>query len=618
MTESTYIVGIDLGTTHNVLAYTLANPPEGRAPAIELLEVPQLVAMGEVEAKPLLPSFLFLPEAHDVAQGGLALPWDGEIDYAVGEFARNRGAELPARLVASAKSWLCHTGVDRTAPILPWDAPADARKVSPLETMTRYLVHLRNAWNYMLAGEDPAMRLEVQTVYLTVPASFDAMARELTVQAAQAAGLQNFTLLEEPQAAFYAWLAAQDDWREQISVGESVLVCDVGGGTTDFSLIQVTEEDGTLGLQRVAVGDHILLGGDNMDLTLAYAVRAKLAQQGTQLDNWQFRGLWHSCRQAKEKLLGNPELEAEPLVILGRGSSLIGGTIRTELTRGEIESILLQGFFPQVGRHDYPEKKPQVGVREMGLPYASDPAITRHLAQFLGRQVDDAPGENAVAFPSAVLFNGGVMKADPLRAAVADSVRRWSGSENFRELTSVDLDLAVALGAAYYGLARKGQGIRIRAGTARTYYIGIESSMPAVPGIPTPIKALCVVPFGTEEGSDPEIIGKEFGLVVGEPALFHLLGSTTRKQDDLGQEVEDWSGEIDEVATLETLLPATDAEQGGTLIPVLLQSRVTEIGTLELWCVARDDNRQWKLEFNIREENGRPEDMPASEEQGWG
>ncbi|MCB0047026.1 MAG: Hsp70 family protein [Caldilineaceae bacterium] len=601
MTQSPYIIGIDLGTTHNVLAYTRADPPQGQTPEIELLEIPQLVAMGEIEAMNLLPSFLFLPEAHDVAQGGLALPWDADIDYAVGEFARNRGAELPARLVASAKSWLGNTGVDRTAPILPWDAPAETRKVSPLEAMTRYLRHLRDAWNYMLADDDPAARLEVQTIYLTVPASFDAMARELTVQAAQSAGLTNFTLLEEPQAAFYAWLAAQDDWRGQIGVGESVLVCDVGGGTTDFSLIQVMEEEGNLGLARVAVGDHILLGGDNMDLTLAYAVRAKLAQQGTQLDNWQFRSLGHSCRQAKEKLLGNPELDAEPLVILGRGSSLIGGTIRTELTRSEIENILLQGFFPAVARTDYPTKKPQVGVREMGLPYAADPAVTRHLAYFLGRQLNEQEGDETVAFPSAVLFNGGVMKADAMQQAVLDSLRRWGDNPTLRKLPSVDLDLAVALGAAYYGLARKGQGIRIRAGTARSYYIGIESSMPAVPGVPTPIKALCVAPFGTEEGSDAQIIDKEFGLMVGEPALFQLLASTTRKHDRLGQEVEDWRGEIDEVATLEADLPASEAQQGGVLIPVLLQSRVNEVGSLELWCVARDDDRRWKLEFNLRE-----------------
>ncbi len=603
MTEPKYIIGIDLGTTHSVLAYTRADVGEDEKPEIELLAIPQLVNMGEVEAQPLLPSFLFLPAEHEASSGGLALPWDGAIDYAVGEFARSRGAEQPARLVASAKSWLVNSGVDRTADVLPWDAPADDRKVSPVEAMARYLRHMRDAWNYVMAGDDPADRLENQTIYLTVPASFDAVARELTVQAAQRAGLENFTLLEEPQAAFYAWLAAHnDEWRDKVTVGESILVCDVGGGTTDLSLIQVTEEDGNLGLQRVAVGDHILLGGDNMDLTLAYAVRAKLAQQGTQLDNWQFRGLVHSCRKAKERLLSNPDLESEPIVILGRGSSLIGGTIRSELTRGEIESILLEGFFPLVGTDEYPQRKPQSGVREMGLPYEADPAITRHLAQFLGRQVSQAGDGGDVAFPSTVLFNGGVMKADPLRGRVLNALRSWSGNHDFRELTSVDLDQAVSLGAAYYGLARKGRGIRIRAGVARTYYIGIESSMPAVPGVPTPMKALCVVPFGAEEGGEAEIIPKEFGLVVGEPALFHFLASTIRKHDRIGQEVEDWSGEIAEVATLETLLPATEAEQSGALIPVFLQTRVTEIGTVELYCVARDDYRQWKLEFNIREE----------------
>jgi hypothetical protein len=603
LTESKYIIGIDLGTTHSVLAYTRADVDENENPEIKLLDIPQLVNMGEVEAQPLLPSFLFLPAEHEASSGGLALPWDAEIDYAVGEFARSRGAEQPARLVASAKSWLVNSGVDRTADILPWDAPADGRKVSPVETMARYLRHMRDAWNYVMAGDDPADRLENQTIYLTVPASFDAVARELTVQAARSAGLENFTLLEEPQAAFYAWLAAHnDEWRDKVTVGESILVCDVGGGTTDLSLIQVTEEDGNLGLQRVAVGDHILLGGDNMDLTLAYAVRAKLAQQGTQLDNWQFRGLVHSCRKAKERLLSNPDLENEPIVILGRGSSLIGGTIRSELTRPEIEAILLEGFFPLVGADEYPQRKPQSGVREMGLPYEADPAITRHLAQFLGRQVSQAGDGGDVAFPSAVLFNGGVMKADPLRGQVLNALRTWSGNGDFRELTSVDLDRAVSLGAAYYGLARKGRGIRIRAGVARTYYIGIESSMPAVPGVPTPMKALCVVPFGAEEGGEAEIIPKEFGLVVGEPALFHFLASNTRKHDRIGQEVEDWSGEIAEVATLETLLPATEAEQSGALIPVFLQTRVTEIGTVELYCVARDDDRQWKLEFNIREE----------------
>jgi hypothetical protein len=328
-------------------------------------------------------------------------------------------------------------------------------------------------------------------------------------------------------------------------------------------------------------------------------VRAKLAQQGTQLDTWQFRGLWHSCRKAKERLLGNPDLEREPVVILGRGSSLIGSTIRTELTRQEIEAILVDGFFPATAADELPTRKPQVGMRELGLPYAADPAITRHMAQFLGRQVSE---REQVAFPSAVLFNGGVMKASALRGRVADTLAAWSGDPGFRELASVDLDLAVALGAAYYGLARRGRGIRIRAGAARAYYIGIESAMPAVPGVPTPMKALCVAPFGMEEGAELAITQKEFGLVVGEPAVFPLLASSTRRHDAAGQEVEDWSGEIQQVTAMEAHLPASATDAGGSLIPVWLQSRLTEVGTLEIWCVARDDDRRWKLEFNIREQ----------------
>ncbi|MEM1095801.1 MAG: Hsp70 family protein [Bacteroidota bacterium] len=592
MSDPKYIVGIDLGTTHCVVAFTENAVPEFDAPAIHIFNMPQVVAPGEIKSQPLLPSFLFMPGPHDVPEGALRLPWQGDIDYAVGQFARERGAELPMRLVASAKSWLSHTGVDRTAAILPWEAPSDARRVSPVEAATRYLKHLRAAWNHHMAREDDALRLERQVVYLTVPASFDAVARELTVRAAQAAGLHNLTLLEEPQAAFYAWLESQQDhWRDLIGVGETVLVCDVGGGTTDLSLIEVVEEEGNLDLRRVAVGDHILLGGDNMDLTLAYALRGKLARQGTNLDNWQFRGLAHQCRKAKERLLSEPNLESEPIVILGRGSSLIGGTIRTELTRQEIETILVAGFFPKVEAHEHPQRQAKVGVREMGLPYESDPAITRHLAQFLSR--------TEAAFPSAVLFNGGVMKADALRSQVLSVLRHWSQGE-VRELPSISLDHAVAHGATYYGLARKGRGIRIKAGTAQTYYIGVESNMPAVPGIPTPIKALCVVPFGMEEGSDAQIRQKEFGLVVGDQAVFKLLGSTTRKHDTVGEIVEDWGGEIDEIATMDANLAASDDLEGGTILPVWLESKVTEIGTLELWCVARDTEQRWKLEFELR------------------
>jgi len=471
-----------------------------------------------------------------------------------------------------------------------------------VEPAALFIKHLRDAWNQEMAVDDPAARLEHQDIYLTVPASFDAVARELTVKAAESAGLENLTLLEEPQAAFYAWIESQkEQWRKEVRVGESILICDIGGGTTDFSLILVSEENGELSLRRVAVGDHILLGGDNMDLTLAYAIQAKLAQQGTHLDAWQFRGLGHHCRAAKERLLANPQLEAEPVVVLGRGSSLIGGTIRTELTRAELEAVLVDGFFPACEISDYPQAKPKTGIREMGLPYEADPAVTRHLARFLGRQSRGGEESMDGPYPSAVLFNGGVMKAAVLRERVLAVLSHWLRDGGLRELPATDLDLAVARGAAYYGLARRGRGIRIRGGSARSYYIGIESAMPSVPGIPTPMKALCVVPFGMEEGTEAEIREREFGLVIGEPAVFHLLASTVRKRDQVAEVVEDWKGEIEEVAAMETELPPNGAEPERMVTPVCLESRLTEVGTLELWCVTRDRGRRWKLEFNLRE-----------------
>ena len=598
LSDPQYIIGIDLGTTHSAAAYTEAVVPEGEKPEIRVFSILQPVGPGELKPRPLLPSFIFLPGPHDVPAGSLELPWDPDADTAVGEFARKRGGELPNRLVSSAKSWLCHTGVDRTSPILPWDAPPDVRRMSPVDASAAILRHIRNAWNNDTTAHAPAARFELQDIYLTVPASFDAVARELTVKAAHEAGLERLTLLEEPQAAFYSWIESMGDaWRKAVKVGESILVCDLGGGTTDFSLIQATEEGGDLVLRRVAVGDHILLGGDNMDLTLAYAVQGKLAQRGTKLDAWQFRGLSHSCRAAKEKLLSSPDAPGEPIVVLGRGTSLIGGVIRTELTRDEVESIIMNGFFPVCESSDYPQEKQKVGMREMGLPYASDPAVTRHLARFLGRQAET---ESGVPYPSAVLFNGGVMKSGAVRGRILETLARWRGGEPSRVLTGADPDLAVARGAAYYGAARRGRGIRIRGGIPRSYYIGIESSMPAVPGIPTPMKALCVVPFGMEEGTETEIRGQEFGLVVGEPAEFHLLASTVRKKDVAGEIVEDWSGEIEKVTVMETELPASEPDEGGTIVPIRLQSRATEVGTMELWCVSREEDRKWKLEFNLR------------------
>lgn len=596
MSSSKYIIGIDLGTTNSAAAYTDAHFTPGTQPNIHLFEIPQLVDADSVANRPLLPSCVLLAEnGGDGSRGGFNLPWDSKSPQAVGEYARDRGAEIPQRLISSAKSWLCHPQVDRNEAILPWEGTDPAVKMSPVAASAAVLRHLRSAWNETIANDDETLRFEHQEIYLTVPASFDAVARELTVKAANMAGLKHITLLEEPQAAFYAWIeSAGDRWRDAVRKGDLILVCDVGGGTSDFSLIRISEEDGRLVLDRIAVGDHLLVGGDNMDLALAYHLSRKLAAQGTRLDAWQFRGLWHACRTAKEKLLADPERSSYPVTILGRGSSLIGGMQKTELARGELSEILLDGFFPPCDRDDRPTARPQSGIREIGLPYEQDPAVTRHLAQFLSGQGqgDDSGG----ALPTGVMFNGGVMKAPALRGRVLEVLSRWTG-QPIREIPAVNFDLAVARGAAYYGLARRGGGVRIRGGLGKSYYIGIEAAMPAVPGMPPVTKALCVAPFGMEEGGEDALPEREFMLVVGDPVRFDFLGSTVRQNDGLGAVVEDWSGDIHPITTLETTLDGDP----GSHIPVTLEIKVTEIGTLEIWCVSEADERRWKLEFNVRE-----------------
>lgn len=606
MSEPVYIIGLDLGTTNSIVAYTEANAASVDEAPIRVLEIPQLTDAGTVEASSVLPSFVLIGEGLETSREALALPWNASPDNVVGEYARRRGEEIPQRLIASSKSWLCNTFVDRNAPILPWDVGGSSdgmaqtgRKLSPVEASAAILRHIRDAWNHVMAGSasqpDERLRFENQQIYLTVPASFDAVARELTVAAADLAGLSNITLLEEPQAAFYAWIAATDGgWREAVKPGDLILVCDVGGGTSDFSLIQVGEEEGDLILERIAVGNHLLVGGDNMDLALAYALARRLAESGTRLDSWQMNGLWHSCRRAKERILSDPDCDTLPVTILGRGSSLIGGTVTTDLTRDLIESSLRDGFFPVCARSDKPTATQRAGIREFGLAFEADPAITKHLAAFLDRH--DTAGQPAN--PTAVLFNGGVMKAGLLREHVVGVLNSWNSREAIQELPTRDFDLAVARGAACYGLARQGKGIRIRGGLGRTYYIGIAAAMPAVPGMPAPTKALCVAPFGMEEGTTADIAGREFVLLVGEAATFDFLGSTSRPDDEIGTIVEDWQGEIEPITTLETTLEG----ENGQAIPVVLEIQVTEVGTLELWCVSKIDDRRWKLEFNVREQ----------------
>ncbi len=598
---SRYVVGIDLGTTNSALAYADSkDSDDGKSAPIHAMAIPQIIAPGDSSARPILPSFLYLPATDEFSPGALDLPWKKKADSVVGTFARDHGAKVPGRLVASAKSWLSHSGVDRRAKLLPFHAPEGVARISPVEASASYLAHLRDAWNGSI-GKAADDRLGKQEILLTVPASFDASARDLTIEAARSAGLVNVTLLEEPQAAFYAWLSSKGDaWRSSVKVDDLLLVCDVGGGTTDFTLIGVAGRDGELELTRLAVGEHILLGGDNMDLALAYAVGANLAGGMEGLDASQKIALTYACRSAKEALFSDPTKKTAPVAVLGRGSKVVGGTAKTEVTRDALDAALLDGFFPRCAQTDQPARGRRVGLTEIGLPYAADPAITRHLARFLNRQAGSLHSSEASLHPSAVLFNGGVFQAAALRDRVVDVLSQWAGRP-VPALEAGDLDLAVARGAAYYGLVRNGKGIRIRGGVPRAYYVGIETAAPAVPGVKPPIKALCVVAMGTEEGARSDVPGPEFGLVVGEPAEFRFLGSTTRRDDAIGTVVERWGAdEIQELAPLETALGVEDGRDG-EVVPVKLHAHVTEVGTLDLWCQSTQGEHRWKLEYNVRD-----------------
>lgn len=594
-----YVIGIDLGTTNSVLAYA---PINAEKPQVELLAVPQLTAPGSVESRTSLPSFLYLAPDQEAAGGTLDLPWQSQQTQVAGELARRQAADAPQRTVTAAKSWLCHSKVDRHQAILPWNAPAEVAKVSPVTASKKYLEHLRSAWEQAF----PDAPLASQQVVLTVPASFDAAARELTREAALAAGLpQSLVLLEEPQAAVYAWLTSMGDrWRRALKVGETLLVCDVGGGTTDLTLVGVAEERGELMLRRIAVGDHLLVGGDNMDLALAHYVAGKFGEKGTKLDPWQSVSLWHSCRTAKETLLPEAGPKKHPISVLGRGSKLIGGTVTVDVERKAAAELLLEGFFPRVGLGDKPARRRQSGFQEIGLPFESDTAVTRHLAAFLS-----AHGEGGSAVqPTHVLFNGGVFKAAPFRDRLIEVLKDWAPDHPAKTLTGEqDLDHAVARGAAYYGWAKLHGGVRIRGGTARSYYVGIETAGLAIPGAPRPLRALCVVPFGMEEGTAVDVPSSEIGLVVGEPATFRFFSSPVRKNDQPGELLNSWNDdELAETDSLEASLPKEDDTQDD-YVPVRFQSSLTELGVFELWCASTRPTssanpQRWKLEFSVRKD----------------
>lgn len=607
-----FSLGIDLGTSNCAMAMT-----DLETDGTEVVPITQILAVNQLGERATLPSALYLPHPEEFPPGSFPLPWnDAGEQGIVGQFARDHGALVPDRLVTSAKSWLSNPHIDPKQRTLPWRSDVADDKLSPFECSRRYLEHVKNAFLHAVQGQGRDWSFSDGQIVVTVPASFDEVARNLTAEAAEAAGFGNVTLLEEPQAAFYAWtVRAGRQWRDGVTPGDIVLVCDVGGGTSDFSLIAVTDIGGNLDLERISVGEHILLGGDNMDLALAYTLQARLEGEGKPLDSWQFLALVHAASRAKISLFEDEALAEAPIAVPSRGSSLFAKMIAAALDRATLSQVILDGFFARTAIDDLPQEARRTGLQEFGLPYASDPVISKHLARFLTRSLQNVKASEELAarigpravgsalMPTAVLFNGGVFKAAPIRARMLELLASWNQGEAVRELEGFEPDLAVAQGAAIYGRHRAtGKGMRIKAGAARSYYIGLESSMPAIPGFRPPVKALCVVPQGMQEGTDLLIQGRDFGLVTGQAAGFRFFSSAVRSGDTPGQILPDAERELEESSLLEVELPALPDVPAGQVVPVRIESVVTELGTLELWMKHTNSDRRWKIEFQVRTE----------------
>jgi len=590
-----YIIGIDLGTTNCALSFVDMEKGDN-PPKIRSFSIPQLVAAGEVGRTKVLPSFLYLPGKYDVNRAELALPWEPEPENVVGAFAREQGAGVPGRLVASAKSWLCHSQVDRTAPILPWAADPGVEKLSPVEATAAYLAHLRAAWNHSVGGDDDLF-LENQNVVVTVPASFDQVARDFTVEAARMAGIPEITLLEEPLAAFYSWLMFHEkNWQQHVSPGELILAVDVGGGTSDFTLITLREVDGHPRFERIAVGDHLILGGDNMDLALARATEAKMKKgrsSSLSADRWQ--ALTHQCRMAKEAILSGGE-DSRKVTLLGGGGKLIAGTLSASLDRETVEKVILDGFFALVDPSSPGPSMAKAGMSEFGLPYEADAVVNRHVCRFLERHAGDVKqftGKDR-AYPDLVLFNGGALKPAKVQDRIREGIRHWfSAGEKPRVLKNPDLDLAVSRGAAYYGLVKAGIGVRVGSGSARGYYLALGSEQGK-----TPQKAICLMERGVEEGTEIPLAGHDFTVLANQPVSFAVYSSSFRSGDKAGDIVT-----IDDTLTL--LPPIRTVIRFGkkarrTAIPVRVKAHYTELGALALWCQSRNTDHQWRLNFQVR------------------
>ena len=597
-----YVIGIDLGTTNSAVAYVDLKKEGVARQQIDFFEVPQVTGINEVGNRPILPSFLYLPGKYDLPSGSFSLPWDENREFVVGEFAREQGAKVPSRLVASAKSWLSHAGVDRHSPSLPWGAADEIPKVSPVTASMRYLQHIRESWDYRMSKGQEERQFDQQLIILTVPASFDEVARELTVTAAKEAGINKVILLEEPLAAFYAWLSRNEaSWQEEMSDGQVILVCDIGGGTTDFSIIGIKSGEKGLRFNRLAVGDHLMLGGDNMDIHIAKYLEKKITGKSQGLDSRRWHQLIYQCRRAKEMLLSQSDENAEMAVtVTGQAGSLIAGTIKGSLNQSEIQNLIFEDFFPEVSKDAYPINLDST-PGEYGLPYVSDTAVTRHLASFWQRYESLLQQETnrRDVYPDYILFNGGALTPQSLRWHLTLMLGKWfssSAGTNWlpKELSNRRPELAVAIGAAYYGKVRLGEGVRVGSGSPRSYYVAVNST-------DNERLSLCLVPRGTEEGFEIHLKQHNFETLTNQPVAFQLFSSSTRVGDKLGDFVDLSEEEVTPLPPIQTVLrfgKQAEARQ----IPINLGVKLTEVGTLDLFCESKSTNHRWKLQFNVRQD----------------
>jgi len=597
-----YIIGIDLGTTNSSVSYI--DTLEAKA-AVRLLRIPQLVAEGRIEALSVLPSFCYLSAAHENLKGS------SEPSTIVGQFAKNHGAKIPTRLVHSAKSWLCHSGVNRRDKILPLQSDDESRRMSPVEASALYLSHIRDVWNSEIAKKDSAFEFENQEIVLTVPASFDEVARELTVEAARKAGCVHITLLEEPQAAFYSWIAQHEQqWEKAFKIGSQVLVCDVGGGTTDFSIIDVISIDGKLSFRRMAVGDHLLLGGDNMDAAVAHLAEDKLSVKGHELSSTHRLQLLHASRRAKEELLEVKQEETSDtssrILLQKGGSGVVQGTLSVDLLQSEVQKLLQDRFFGSYSWEEALKLQKASKKHSMGLPYETESSIIKHLAYFLWENKND----HGVIKPDFILFNGGVMKSALFQKSVVDALEEWFPDHPLQILSSYNLDLAVARGAAYYGKVRRGLGVKIGGGLARGYYIVVDTQNNQ--GGMTPM-ALTLMPRGSDEGFvfEPTMT---FMLMPNTPISFQVCTSHTRLHDNVGDLIPVEQTEMRFLPMIRTMLRFGKKQftaERQEKIPVHLQARLTSIGTIEIALKSTISEHKWALEFQVRGAAGQ-EEAPSS------